>query len=72
MEIIIVIAVIGGLLIGIFKLAKSKNREPIGWLLVSLIISPLIILLILACMPKLPKQRGQVTTRKKRSIKKGR
>ena len=72
MEIIIVIAVIGGLLIGIFKLAKSKNREPIGWLLVALIISPLIILIILACMPKLPKQRGQTPSRRKRSIKKRR
>jgi hypothetical protein len=72
MEVVIFIIVLGGLYFGIYKIAKSKNRQPINWILLSLIISPLIMIIILACMQKLPKQRGQVTTKKKRSIKKRR
>ena len=72
MEIVIFIIVVGGLYFGIYKIAKSKNRQPINWILLSLLISPLILIIILACMQKLPKQRGQVTRRKKRSIKKRR
>ena len=72
MEVVIFIIVVGGLYFGIYKIAKSKNRQPINWILLSLLISPLILIIILACMLKLPKQRGQVTRRKKRSIKKRR
>ena len=72
MEVLIFIIVVGGLYFGIYKIAKSKNRQPINWILLSLLISPLILIIILACMQKLPKQRRQVTTRKKRSIKKRR
>ena len=70
MDVAIFIIVVGGLYFGIYKIAKSKNRQPINWILLSLLISPLILIIILACMQKLPKQRGQVTTRRKRSIKK--
>ena len=72
MDVAIFIIVVGGLYFGIYKIAKSKNRQPINWILLSLLISPLILIIILACMQKLPKQRGQVTRRKKRSIKKRR
>ena len=72
MEVVIFIIVVGGLYFGIYKIAKSKNRQPINWILLSLLISPLILIIILACMQKLPKQRGQATTRTKRSIKKSR
>ena len=72
MEILIFIIIVGGLYFGIYKIAKSKNRQPINWILLSLLISPLILIIILACMQKLPRQRGQVTRRKKRSIKKRR
>ena len=72
MEVIIFIIVVGGLYFGIYKIAKSKNRQPINWILLSLLISPIVLIIILACMQKLPKQRGQVTIRKKRSIKKRR
>ena len=72
MEVAIFIIVVGGLYFGIYKIAKSKNRQPINWILLSLLISPLILIIILACMQKLPRQRGQVITRKKRSIKKRR
>ena len=72
MEVAIFIIVVGGLFFGIYKIAKSKNRQPINWILLSLLISPLILIIILAFMQKLPKQRGQVTTRKKRLIKKKR
>jgi len=72
MEVVIFIIVVGGLYFGIYKIAKSKNRQPINWILLSLLISPLILIIILACMQKLPKQRGRVTTRRKRSIKKRR
>ena len=72
MDVALFIIVVGGLYFGIYKIAKSKNRQPINWILLSLLISPLILIIILACMQKLPRQRGQVTTRKKRSIKKRR
>ena len=70
MEVVIFIIVVGGLYFGIYKIAKSKNRQPINWILLSLLISPLILIIILACMQKLPKQRGQAMTKRRRSIKK--
>ena len=72
MEILIFIIVVGGLYFGIYKIAKSKNRQPINWILLSLLISPLVLIIILAFMQKLPKQRRQATTKTKRSIKKRR
>ena len=72
MEVVIFIIVVGGLYFGIYKIAKSKNRQPINWILLSFLISPLVLIIILACMQKLPKQRGQTTTRRKKSIKKRR
>jgi len=38
MEILIVIIVYAVFLYAIYKLAKSKNREPAGWMLAGLII----------------------------------
>ena len=64
MEILIILLVYIGFGFALFKVAKSKNREPIGWILVSIIVSPLIILLILALMPSLPGKKK--TTKKKR------
>ena len=72
MDIFILIVVLGGLFFAIYMLAKSKNRNPIGWILLGIPTSPILMLIILLFMKKLPKQRGQVTTRKKRSIKKKR
>ena len=72
MEIAIFIIVVGGLYYGIYKIAKSKNRQPVNWILLSFLISPLVLIIILACMQKLPKQRGQITKKRKRSIKKRR
>ena len=72
MEVVIFIIVVGGLYFGIYKIAKSKNRQPINWILLSLLISPLILIIILVCMQKLPKQRIQTPIRRKRSIKKKR
>ena len=73
MDIFILIVVLGGLFFAIYMLAKSKNRNPIGWILLGIPTSPILILIILLFMKKLPKQRGQATiTRKKRSIKKRR
>ena len=72
MEILIIIAVFGGFGYVIYKVAKSKNREASVWILAAFLLSPIIVLIILACMQKLPKQKGQATTRTKRSIKKRR
>ena len=72
MDIFILIVVLGGLFFAIYMLAKSKNRNPIVWILLGIPTSPILMLIILLFMKKLPKQRGQVTTRKKRSIKKRR
>tara|TARA_B100000575_G_C22781610_1_gene463224 strand:+ start:350 stop:550 length:201 start_codon:yes stop_codon:yes gene_type:complete len=63
MEIILVILVYGGFGFALYKVAKSKNREPFIWILIGLILSPIIVLIILALMP---------TIKNKRKIKKKR
>ena len=54
MEILIILGVYAVFGYALYKVAKAKNREPTGWILVSIIISPILILLILALMPTLP------------------
>ena len=66
MEILIIIAVIGGFGYIIYKIAKSKNREPSVWILAAFLLSPIIVLIVLACMQKLPKKREQKARRRKR------
>jgi len=70
MEILIFIIIYAAFFYGIFKLAKSKNREPGGWMLASIIISPLIVLIILAIMQKLPVKNTR--SKKKRKATKRR
>ena len=65
MEILIFIIIYAAFFYGIFKLAKSKNREPGGWMLASIIISPIIIIVILAIMQTLPGKKKRITKRKK-------
>ncbi|WP_415301044.1 hypothetical protein [Candidatus Pelagibacter sp. Uisw_134_02] len=67
MEILIFIIIYAAFFYGIFKLAKSKNREPAGWILAAVIISPLIIIIILAIMQTLP---GKKKARVKKKFKK--
>ena len=62
MDWIIILLVYAAFIFGVYKLAKSKNRDPGGWIIASIIISPLIIIIILAIMQKLP-------GKKKKSIK---
>ena len=71
MEIYIFLAVWGGLLFVIYKFAKSKNREAIGYVLAGLIVSPIVILIILAFLKKLPKTNKKKTkkTNKKKTKK---
>ena len=47
MEILIIIAVIGGFGYVTYKIAKSKNREPSVWILAAFLLSPIIVLIIL-------------------------
>ena len=70
MEILIFIIIYAAFFYGIFKLAKSKNREPAGWMLASVIVSPLIILIILAVMQALPGKKKSKAKKKKVSKKK--
>ena len=69
MDWIIVLLVYAAFIYGVYKLAKSKNRDPGGWMLASIIISPIIILVILAIMQKLPETKKRVYKRKKVSKK---
>ena len=55
MEIFIFILIYVGLLYVIYKFAESKNREAIGYTIAGLIVSPIIILIVLAFLKKLPK-----------------
>ena len=64
MEIALVILIYIGFGYALYKVAKSKNREPGIWILVGLIFSPIIVLIVLALMPTVkPQRRG--TKRKK-------
>lgn len=54
MEIIIILVVLLAFAYGIYKLAISKNREPAGWILAGVILSPIIVIIVLALMPSLP------------------
>ena len=69
MEIFIFILIYVALLYVIYKFAESKNRESMGYTFAGLIVSPIIILIILAFLKKLsaPKKRR---TQKKGRIKK--
>ena len=61
MEMYFFLAVWGGLLFVIYKFAKSKNREAIGYVVAGLIVSPIIILIILAFLKKLPGRKKRKT-----------
>jgi heme/copper-type cytochrome/quinol oxidase subunit 2 len=66
MDWIIVLLVYAAFIYGVYKLAKSKNRDPGGWMLASIIISPVIILVVLAIMQKLPGKKQNTSRRKKK------
>ena len=65
MEIIIILVVLLAFVYGIYKLAKSKNREPAGWILAGVILSPIIVIIVLALMPSLPGKKKVIKKRKK-------
>ena len=69
MDWIIVLFVYAVFIYGVYKLAKSKNRDPGGWMLASIIISPLIILVVLPIMQKLPVKKQNTSRRKKTNRK---
>jgi len=64
MDWIIVLLVYAVFIYGVYKLAKSKNRDPGGWMLASIIISPVIILVVLAIMQKLPETKKELIKKK--------
>ena len=64
MEIFIFILIYVGLLYVIYKFAESKNRETVGYTIAGLIVSPIIILIILAFLKKLPGPKKRKIKRK--------
>ena len=65
MEIFIFILIYVGLLYVIYKFAESKNREAMGYTFAGLIVSPIIILIILAFLKKLPGPKKKRVKRRK-------
>ncbi len=65
MEIFIFILIYVGLLFVIYKFAESKNRESMGYTFAGLIVSPIIILIILAFLKKLPGQKKRESKEEK-------
>ena len=65
MEIFIFILIYVGLLYVIYKFAESKNRESMGYTFAGLIVSPIIILIILAFLKKLPGPKKKRAKRRK-------
>ena len=66
MEWFIIILVAGAFFYGIYRLALSKNRNPWNWILPGLLISPLFIIIILACCGSLPKKKNSKRKKSKR------
>ena len=62
MEILLVLLIYLGFGYALYKVAKSKNREPVIWILIGIILSPIIVLIVLALMPTVPTKK-----RKKRN-----
>ena len=69
MEILIILFVYAVFIYGVYKLAKSKNRDPGGWMLASIITSPIIILVVLAIMQKLPGKKKNSSKKRKKISK---
>ena len=57
MEFLIIILVWVAFGFVIYKIAKSKNREPGLWVVLGLLLSPIIIIIILLFLKTLPKER---------------
>ena len=55
MELVIILLIIGALYYALYKLSVSKNRNPWNWIALSLLISPIVLLVVLLFMSKLPK-----------------
>ena len=64
LEIFIFLLIYGGLLFVVYKFAASKNRETVGYTIAGLIVSPIIILIILAFLKKLPGPKKRKIKRK--------
>jgi len=55
MEYIFLILIVGAIYYGLYKLAKSKNRNPWNWIVLSLLISPIVLIVVLLFFKNLPK-----------------
>ena len=55
MEYIFLILIVGAIYYGLYKLAKSKNRNPWNWIVLSLLISPVVLIVVLSFFKNLPK-----------------
>ena len=69
MEFLIIILVWVAFGFVIYKIAKSKNREPGLWVVLGLILSPIIIIIILLFLKTLPKERKKSLPRSRRRKK---
>ena len=72
MEFLIIALVWVGFGFVIYKIAQSKNREPGLWVVLGILFSPIIIIIILAILQKLPKQRTRSISRPKKRKRKRR
>ena len=70
MEFLIIILVWVAFGFVIYKIAKSKNREPGLWVVLGLILSPIIIIVILLFLKTLPKERKKPLSRSRRRKRK--
>ena len=66
MEFLIIILVWVAFGFVIYKIAKSKNREPGLWVVLGLLLSPIIIIIILLFLKTLPKERKKSLPRSRR------
>lgn len=69
MEFLIIILIWVAFGFVIYKIAKSKNREPGLWVVLGLILSPIIIIIILLFLKTLPKERKKSLPRSRRRKK---
>jgi len=70
MEFLIIILVWVAFGFVIYKIAKSKNREPGLWVVLGLLLSPIIVIIILLFLKTLPKERKKSLPRSRRRKRK--
>ena len=69
MELLLTIIFFAAFVYGIYKWAESKGRNPVGWAIAAVIVSPLIVGIILLFVPKTLEKQAEEAKKLKELMK---